>query len=216
MRSGYKHYRNSQEPGRTTFFTSTVLDFVKVFADASTADLMAASLLSDIQFYGAELWAFVVMGHHIHLLATPAENMTASGLMQRIKGNAARRLLPRLSEGHVLQLGSQRGLNKRSLWKVSFRSIPIINRKMLDQKIRYIHLNPVRARLCDRPEDYRWSSCWMYGGGRYDWERGLSVDDDLIGVFCDPAALRIGGGIRAGVVEPSVGRGTLNPARVEG
>jgi hypothetical protein len=63
VRSSYKHYRNSKEPGASSFVTATVLDFVMVFADPFNADLMAASLLDDLRHYGAELWAFVVMGH---------------------------------------------------------------------------------------------------------------------------------------------------------
>jgi len=190
MRSGYKHYINCKTPGRTVFITTTVLDFVMVFASRTNADLMAASLLDDLRHYEAELYAFVVMGHHIHLVVTPRDDMTASYLMERVKGNSARRIVPHLSEDLKAGLSLQRGLNKRSMWKVGFRSVPLSSVQMLNQKIDYAHLNPVRAGLCQNPEDFRWSSCWMYRAGRFDWERGILIDDDLISHFCDPELLK--------------------------
>jgi putative transposase len=200
VRSGYKHYRNGNEPGTSMFITSTIIDFVMVFAEHQNADLMAASLLSDLRHYKAELYAFVVMGHHIHLLVVPHEDMTASILMERIKANSARRIAPHLSSGLINQLSVQTGLNRRSLWKRSFRGVPIINSKMFRQKIRYIHMNPVRAGLCDRPEDYRWSSCWMYAEGKFDWQGGINIDDDLIRSFCDPELIKLGMKKRLAVV----------------
>ena len=212
VRSSYKHYVNFKTPGRSTFFTSTILDFVAVFANPSNADLMAGSLLEDLRYYGAELWAFVVMGHHIHLLATPREDMTASTLMERIKGNSARRIIPELSDHLLEQLSIQRGLNKRSMWKVSFRSIAMTGSRMFAQKANYIHMNPVRAGLCARPEDYRWSSCWMYHQERFDWDRGILIDEELIAHFCGRERLKIG---KRGSEQMDSGS-TLNPTRVEG
>src|SRR5579885_235041 len=188
MRSDYKHYKNAPGDGRTLFFTSTVLDFVLVFAEPSNADVMAASLLSDLRHYRAELWAFAVMGHHIHLLAVP-HGRSGPELMERIKANSARRILPHLSEELNAQLSIQKGLNKRSLWKRSFRSVPVINKRMFDQKVRYIHMNPVRAGLCVRAQDYRWSSSWLYDAGQFDWDSGIAITDELIRFYFDPRLL---------------------------
>jgi len=203
MRSDYKHYCNSKEPGRSTFFTTTILDFVMVFAEPSNADLMAASLLDDLRFYGAELWAFVVMGHHIHLLAVPPESMNASKLMEGVKGRAARRIVPHLPDDLRAKLSVQKGLNKRSMWKVRFRSVPIINKRMFNQKVNYIHANPVRAGLCERAQDFRWSSSWMYHAGKFDWDRGIIIDDELIRFFCDPELLKLGMKPRKPPIHPS-------------
>lgn len=45
---------------------------------------------------------------------------------------------------------------------------------------RYIHLNPVRAKVVRRPEDYRWSSYREYVSGRGD---GLVDMDETLGLF---------------------------------
>ena len=162
-----------------------------VFADPFNADLMAGSILSDVRFYGAELHAFVVMGHHIHLLLVPPADMTMSMLMDRVKSNAGKRLVPHLSDELRAKLSIQTGLNKRTIWKRSFRGLPVERTKVFDQKANYIHMNPVRAGLCYSPEEFRWSSCWMYIAEKFDWDKGIIIDDDLVRHYCDPELLDI-------------------------
>src|SRR3989442_374986 len=111
MRSAYKHYRNTTEPGVRIFATTTILDFVLVFAEPFNADLMAGSLRDDLRHHRAELNAFVVMGHHIHLLACLPEGMIASKLLERLKSNSGKRIVPHLSETVRKDLSVQKGLN---------------------------------------------------------------------------------------------------------
>jgi hypothetical protein len=74
----------------------------------------------------------------------------------------------------------QSGLNKRTFWQRSFRSVVVRDEAMLLQKLGYIHRNPVRAGLATEPEEYRWSSAAAYaaflvyedqGVRRSDWMR---------------------------------------------
>ena len=44
------------------------------------------------------------------------------------------------------------------------------NRKVATQKIDYMHYNPVKAGLCERPEDYPYSSAKFYELNQDDWE----------------------------------------------
>jgi hypothetical protein len=88
-----------------------------------------------------------------------------------------------LSPELIQKLSIQKGLNKRAMWKAGFRSITIINSKMFNQKVKYIHMNPVRAGLCEIPEDYRWSNCWMYCAEKFDWDQGsssMTLDANLL------------------------------------
>ena len=131
------------------------------------------------------------MGHHIHLLVVPPEKMTMSVLMDRMKSNAGKRLVPHLSETLRAKLALQTGLNKRTIWMRSFRGLPVSSTKVFNQKVNYIHMNPVRASLCEAPEHYRWSSCWMYAQEKFDWDQGIVVNDDLIRHYCDPKLLDV-------------------------
>lgn len=188
-RYGYAHYRNVAEGGSAVFITTTCLDFVHVFARPRLADLMAASLLADCRFYGVGLSAFVVMPHHVHLLVFLPKDLAVTSFMNRLKANAARRILPNLDDETNAKFGQQRGLNGRTFWQRSFRSFPTAEGDSFWQKVRYIHLNPVRAGLVMRAEDYRWSSARLWEEGRWSEDDGLKIDDSLIGSYVDLADL---------------------------
>lgn len=138
---------------------------------------MAVLILRDCDRYGAALYAFVVMTHHVHMVVQCPLEQTVAWLIQRIKSNSAKKLLPLLTEEERSDLGRQSGLNRKTFWKDSFRSIVVPDQDTLYQKINYTHSNPVRAELCGRAEEYRWSSARLYQTGRLSSECGLNLSD---------------------------------------
>ena len=55
-------------------------------------------------------------------------------------------------------------------WERRPYSATIYNRKVAAQKIDYMHYNPVRAGLCEKPEDYWFSSARFYEQNKDDWD----------------------------------------------
>ncbi len=51
------------------------------------------------------------------------------------------------------------------VWKREPLSIDLLNKTMFIQKLEYIHYNPVKAGLCDVPENYHYSSARFYNDG---------------------------------------------------
>ncbi|MCH8155643.1 MAG: transposase [Proteobacteria bacterium] len=103
---------------------------------------------------GVEIWAYCLMPNHVHLIATPE---TADGLRRAI-GEAHRRYSLRINRrkdwtGH--------------LWQGRFTSFPMDQAYLLSAA-RYVELNPVRARLARRAQDYPWSSAAAHLAGRDD------------------------------------------------
>jgi REP element-mobilizing transposase RayT len=189
-RDDYKHYRNQAESG-IVFCTFTVLDFVHAFANERIASLMAASLLDDCMAYRANLFAFVVMPHHVHFLAALPEGKTVSWLIARIKANSSFRIRPWLSAKTADELKAQQGLNQRSFWQRSFRSVQIETREMMAQKMDYIHMNPVKAGLAPSPELYSWSSCGLILEGLASADAGLRIDRNMASRFAPEEMLSI-------------------------
>lgn len=52
------------------------------------------------------------------------------------------------------------------LWQQHNHPIEITNNKILQQKLEYIHLNPVKAGFVAEPQDYVYSSALDYSGGK--------------------------------------------------
>jgi putative transposase len=157
------------------FVTTTCLDFSRAFQREEMRELATLSIVRDVQRYRATLSAFVVMPHHIHLLATCPTDRTVSWLMQRLKSNLAKLALPRLIACEHGELAGQTGLNQRTFWKPGFRALPILSERAFSQKVRYIHLNPVRAELVQEAADYRWSSRRFWDAGMMSSVVGLDL-----------------------------------------
>jgi putative transposase len=72
------------------------------------------------------------------------------------------------------------------LWQRRFASELIESEAHLREALRYVALNPVRARICDRPEDYEWCS---YGSAIGDyWPDPLVDEEALLGLFAPDKA----------------------------
>lgn len=95
--------------------------------------------------YDVLIHAWVLMGNHFHLLATPKEANAISKMMARLGGAYA---------SYFNKLNDRQG----TLWQGRFRSCLITSRYYLLCCYRYIELNPVRAGLVGTPEDFVWSS----------------------------------------------------------
>lgn len=58
---------------------------------------------------------------------------------------------------------------KYQFWERNPLSVAIWSEKVLKQKLRYLHENPVRAGLCRFPEEYKYSSALLYKTGVDNW-----------------------------------------------
>jgi putative transposase len=95
--------------------------------------------------FGCAVHAYVLMGNHVHLLLTASDRGGTS------------RLISKLCDRHA-QLVSETQACPGPLWEEGFEASPIHVRRHFLACMRYIELNPVRARLVTRPGAYRWSS----------------------------------------------------------
>ena len=116
-----------------------------MFRESLYAGIVVSSILHVHDKSWAEVYAFMVMPDHLHILFLPTTK-TEPAIMKSIKGYSAR------------LINRQRG-SSGSVWQGGFYSRPIAgDRFFFEQKINYIEENPVRAGLCPRPEDWLWSS----------------------------------------------------------
>lgn len=103
---------------------------------------------------GVEIWAYCLMPNHVHLIAVPeTEDALAKGI-----GETHRR--------YTRHINSAKGW-KGYLWQGRFASFPMDEGYLL-AAARYVELNPVRAGLVKKPEDYRWSSVHAHLSGISD------------------------------------------------
>jgi REP element-mobilizing transposase RayT len=109
---------------------------------------IAQSIEVDLLSFDGEslhLSAWVIMPNHIHLLFTRFESLTLAGIMQSFKSLTAHK--------------SNRLLERRGpFWMVDYFDRYIRNAQHFVNTVRYIEQNPVKAGLCEKAEDWPFSS----------------------------------------------------------
>ncbi len=120
---------------------------------------------------GVEVWAWCLMPNHVHLILVPSD---PDGL---------RRALARV---HRIYAGVIQARRKRSghFWQGRFGAVAM-DEEYLAAALRYVSLNPVRARLVARAQDWRWSSTRAHWRGKEDGLTALAPIRDRFPRFAD-------------------------------
>jgi putative transposase len=133
--------RRAPQEIRTFFTTSVTANRRRIFQTDRNAELLLRILHDNRQKDRFQLHAYVIMPDHIHLLLTPAENVSIEKAMQYIKG------------GFSFQLKSP-----FEVWERSFKEHRIKNEQDYRHHLHYIEQNPVRAGLTPTAEQFPYSS----------------------------------------------------------
>src|SRR5580704_3116797 len=107
---------------------------------------------------------YVVMPEHVHLLFREPERGNPSVVMQAIKQGFARRLLGRLRANRDPRQGDlwNQSLNPQHVWQRRFYDFVVRTYEKRQEKLHYIHQNPVKASLALEPWQWPWSSAPDY------------------------------------------------------
>jgi REP element-mobilizing transposase RayT len=152
------------------FCTITVLDWVPVFVDARYIEPLIESLTYCRARKSLQLFGFVVMPHHVHLIVA-AEDLHA--MMRDFKRFTSRTIHDRLEDDgrrtilDWLGRGAQHARRERgefSFWSDGFHPQAIASRAVFEQKLNYLHENPVRKGLVQRADEWWYSSAGWYSG----------------------------------------------------
>ncbi len=137
--------------GALFFVTGNVLDRKPIFRIESYARAFLEELQDLRRSHQYKLIAFVVMLDHIHLILNPmgGDIQTFTGILKSLSAKRIIALAP---------IGTFAKGEENQVWQESFKSLPLWSGWMINQKINYIHANPVKARLCATAEEYPWSS----------------------------------------------------------
>jgi putative transposase len=99
---------------------------------------------------GTRVWAWCLMPNHVHLVLVPADE------------NGLRTALADTHRRYTRAINEREGWTGH-LWQSRFSSFPMAEAH-LHACVRYVELNPVRARLVERPDEWRWSSARAHLG----------------------------------------------------
>ena len=119
-----------------------------------------------------DLWAYVIMPEHVHLILYPREGVVKiADFLYSLKKSVTNRALDfvrRETPGFLRQMEDRQpnGTISYRFWqRGGGYDENLFNPRKVWEKIHYIHMNPVRRELCETPESWPWSSAAAYETG---------------------------------------------------
>src|SRR5438270_8968529 len=137
------------QSGQTHFVTFCCYHRRRLLTTNASRRIFESALERVRRSYRLHVYGYVVMPEHVHILLSEPQQGTLADALKSLKQGVSRRLI-----GHA-----------EHFWQKRYYDFNIRNYAQFVEKLRYIHRNPVTRGLCERPEDWQWSSFRHYATG---------------------------------------------------
>ena len=152
------------------FITCTINQWVDVFTRKEYVDILLNSLRYCQKQKGLEIFSWVVMTNHIHLIiSTHKDNL--SDIIRDFKKFTASQIVNAILENTKESRKSWllwllKKDDEITFWQEGYHAKEITSINFFNVKQDYIHFNPVQAGLVEKEEEYLYSSCGQIYGVR--------------------------------------------------
>ena len=155
------------------FTTSTVIDWMDVFTRPEYKHFAVDSLRYCQEQKGLEIYAWVLMTNHLHMIVAAPQ---ISDVMRDFKKFTSKAIVNAIEQNHqesrkewLMDRCWFRGANDSKIknykfWQDGNYVEDIHSYDFYREKLNYIHMNPVRQEIVEKPEDYLYSSTRDYSG----------------------------------------------------
>lgn len=170
MSRKYKFYN----PKGVYYITFAVVRWIDVF----TRNIYRKMLIDSFRYCqnskGLTIHAYVIMTNHIHMIVSAADGKLLENVMRDMKKFTSSQLIKSIQENDFesrkewmikafMDEGMKNSNNtKFQFWQQDNHPIELTDNEMKDQKLDYIHQNPVKHGFVMKAEDYPWSSIANY------------------------------------------------------
>jgi len=172
-----------QETGHSHFVTFSCYHRRPLFTADPAKRVFEAALERVRRSFRLYVYGYVVMPEHVHLLVSEPERGELADALKSLKQGVSRRLISGAPFKPAVGLSGDHperrpiagapfkpavglsGDHPEHFWQKRYYDFNVRNYRQFVEKLRYIHRNPVKRGLCERPEDWEWSSFRQYATG---------------------------------------------------
>jgi REP element-mobilizing transposase RayT len=156
------------------YVTFQIVGWVDVFTRKVYRDIVIESLRFCQEKKGLEIYAFVVMSNHIHAILRSSIGKL-SDTIREFKSFTAKQMLIAIKDEpesrrewmlNIFQFAASKHKRNENyqIWTYENHAVILYGNSFINQRINYIHENPVRAGIVERPEYYIYSSARSLAG----------------------------------------------------
>ena len=163
-------------PDGVYFVSFATVQWVDVFTRTMYADIVIDSLKFCQEKKGLVIHAWCIMANHVHLVVSRKGSYELPAIMRDFKKFTSGQIIKAITDNPqesrkrwMLWIFSAAGKHNPNntdyqFWQQGSHPVELVTNFFIDQKINYIHQNPVEAGYVDHGEDYRYSSARSYAG----------------------------------------------------
>ncbi|MBK7232101.1 MAG: transposase [Saprospiraceae bacterium] len=157
------------------FITMTIVGWIDVFTRDIYKKIVIDSLVFCQKEKGLIINAYVIMSNHIHLICYTREPNNLSDTLRDFKKFTSKAIINAIDQSNPAESRKEWMLrlfeyyakyNKNNetyqFWQQDNHPVELASPKWINQKLAYIHLNPVRAGWVENAEEYLYSSAKAY------------------------------------------------------
>ena len=158
------------------FITTTVVDWIDAFTRKELAEVIIESLAYCQKEKGLIIYAWCLMPNHLHMIVSAKEGFKLSDIIRDFKKFTAKRIISTIKEINEsrtwmldkFQFAARTNFksDEYKFWQTGFHPILLESEYFMEQKLNYIHQNPVKAGFVVQEEHYKYSSAIDYHGGQ--------------------------------------------------
>lgn len=159
------------------FISFATVFWIDVFIREPYFDAIVESLDFCRKKKGMEIFSWCIMPSHIHMIFR-ARDKNPGDLIRDLKTFTSKKIQHMISDNSgesrkewILRMMQEAGeknsnVKYRQFWQQHNHPIELWSAGVIDQKVNYIHNNPVKAGFVNEPHDWRYSSAIDYSGGK--------------------------------------------------
>jgi putative transposase len=169
MSRNYK-FHNQEKP---YFITFSVINWIDVFTRIEYREILLDSIRYCMANKGLEVYAWVIMSNHVHMIIG-TQSLPMQGIIRDLKKHTSKEIVKAITaniqesrRAWMIWMFEQEGRKNpnnevHQFWQQDSHPIELFSNEVMQQKLDYIHDNPVKAGWVDAPEHYLYSSARDY------------------------------------------------------
>jgi putative transposase len=166
-----------KNPEGLYFITFATIGWVDVFTRIEYKNVFIDCVKYCQKEKGLLLYAWCLMTNHVHLIAKAKEGFELPGIMRDMKKFTSKKITAAIEENiqesrkewimAIFKKSGEYNCNNKKIqfWQQNNKPIELWTPSVIQQKLDYIHYNPVEVGVVEYPEQYLYSSARNFAGG---------------------------------------------------
>lgn len=166
--------KNKIVDGYAYFLTMTVVNWIDIFTRPVYKHIIVDALQYNQQNKGLIIFAWCLMSNHLHIIAEAEEGHNLSDILRDFKKFTSKAIVKEIKENpgesrkkwmlKEFKLAGKENpkIKNYKFWQDGNEAKEIHSTPFMEQKLEYIHENPVKAEIVEYAQDYLYSSARNY------------------------------------------------------